>query len=62
MIGNAVKIVDREAAVHYALSILEKGDILVLLGKGHELYQKIKGEKVFFSERACIQEYFDREN
>lgn len=58
--GNAVKIVDREAAVHYALSILEEGDILVLLGKGHELYQKIKGEKVFFSERACIQEYFDR--
>lgn len=58
--GKAVKIVDREAAVHYALSILEEGDILVLLGKGHEMYQKIKGEKIYFSERACIQEYFNR--
>jgi len=59
--GKAVKIPDRGEAIRYALSLIEAGDILVLLGKGHELYQKIKGEKVYFSERECIEEYFNEQ-
>ncbi len=53
--GKYIGIPDRGEAVEYALSILEKGDILLLAGKGHEQYMKIKGEYVPFSEREHIE-------
>lgn len=52
--GKYVSFPDRAEAVHYAISIAEKGDILILAGKGHEEYMKIKGENVPFSEREEI--------
>ena len=55
--GKYVKIVDREEAICYALDHIEKGDILLLLGKGNEQFMKIKGEKVPFSEAECIKRY-----
>ncbi len=42
---DAVEIGDRIEAIEYAISHLEKGDMLVLAGKGHETGQKI-GDKV----------------
>lgn len=48
-------IVDREKAIHYAVEIMESGDILVLAGKGHETYQLIDGERIPFSEREILQ-------
>lgn len=53
--GKFVGIADRGEAVEYALGIMEKGDILLLAGKGHEQYMKIKGEKVPFSEKEHIE-------
>lgn len=53
--GKFIGIPDRGEAVEYALDILEKGDILLLAGKGHEQYMKIKGEYVPFSEREHIE-------
>jgi UDP-N-acetylmuramoyl-L-alanyl-D-glutamate--2,6-diaminopimelate ligase len=38
---SAIEIGDRIEAIEYAISHLEKGDILVLAGKGHETGQKI---------------------
>lgn len=52
--GEYVMIADREEAVRYALSIAQKGDIIILAGKGHEEFMKIKGEKLPFSERKII--------
>lgn len=52
--GNYVVIPDREDAVAYALSHAEKGDMIVLLGKGHEEYQEINGVKHHYSEREAI--------
>ena len=37
------------------VDFLEKGDILLLAGKGHEQYMKINGEYVPFSEREHIE-------
>lgn len=51
--GKYIAIPNREEAINYAISILEKGDILILAGKGHEKYQKMLGNKVPFSEREC---------
>lgn len=53
--GEYIGIPDRGEAVEYALSLLEKGDILLLAGKGHEQYMKINGEYVPFSEREHIE-------
>ncbi|MBP3938704.1 MAG: UDP-N-acetylmuramoyl-L-alanyl-D-glutamate--2,6-diaminopimelate ligase [Clostridia bacterium] len=53
--GKFVGIPDRGEAVEYALGLLEKGDILLLAGKGHEQYMKVNGEYVPFSEREHIE-------
>ncbi len=53
--GKYIGIPDRGEAVEYALGLLQKGDILLLAGKGHEQYMKIKGEYVPFSEREHIE-------
>ena len=39
-------IIDRAEAVMQAVKKAQKGDIVLLAGKGHEAYQEIKGEKV----------------
>jgi UDP-N-acetylmuramoyl-L-alanyl-D-glutamate--2,6-diaminopimelate ligase len=52
--GNYVVIPDREEAVAYALEHAEKGDMIVLLGKGHEEYQEINGVKHHYSEREAV--------
>jgi UDP-N-acetylmuramoyl-L-alanyl-D-glutamate--2,6-diaminopimelate ligase len=44
-------IIDRRAAIEYAVSIAEKGDVVIVLGKGHETGQEIKGEKFPFSDQ-----------
>lgn len=55
--GAYVGIADRGEAVEYALSIMEKGDILLLAGKGHENFMKINGEYVPFSEKEHIENF-----
>lgn len=52
--GKFIKIPDRAEAVAYAIKNAQKGDIVILAGKGHEEYMKIKGEKIPFSERAEV--------
>lgn len=52
--GNYVVIPDREEAVAYALEHAQKGDMIILLGKGHEEYQEINGVKHHYSEREAV--------
>ena len=48
-------VTDRREAVYHALKIAEKGDIIVLAGKGHEDYQVLAGMKrVHFDEREVV--------
>ena len=56
--GGKYEIVkDRKNAIHHAMDICQKGDIVAFLGKGHEEYQDIKGIKYYFSEEKIIKEY-----
>lgn len=48
-------IVDRTEAIAYALGIAQKGDVVVLAGKGHETYQDIGGQKIHYDEREVIK-------
>ena len=59
--GEYVTVPDRREAIRYALSIAERGDILVLAGKGHEDYQEIKGEKFPMDERVILKEILEKE-
>lgn len=58
--GRYIEICDRREAIEYAITHGEKGDIIVLAGKGHEDYQEIKGVKYPMDERVIIQEILDR--
>lgn len=55
--GKYIEIEDRTEAIHYSMDHAEDGDVIVLLGKGHEDYQEIKGQKYYYSEREVILEY-----
>lgn len=58
--GKYVIIPDRTEAVHFALKEAKDGDIVLLLGKGHETVQKIKGEKVHYSDHESVASYFNK--
>lgn len=51
-----LKILDREEAIHRAMTSLEPGDCLLLAGKGHETYQIVGTVKHPFDERAIVLE------
>ncbi len=56
--GKYVIITDRTKAVHYALSEASEGDIVLILGKGHETVQKVKGEKIHYSDHEAVESFF----
>jgi len=56
----SVEIYDRREAIFYALDMARPGDIVALLGKGHEEYFEINGVRSHFSEREVLDEYFGK--
>ncbi len=52
--GEYVVIPDRQEAVNYAVEQAQDGDMIILLGKGHEEYQEINGIKHHYSEREAV--------
>ncbi len=52
--GEYVVIPDRQEAVDYAVQNAKDGDMIILLGKGHEEYQEINGVKHHYSEREAV--------
>ena len=55
---NNYKVIEnRVDAIHQAMDIGEKNDIIVLAGKGHETYQEICGVKHHLDEREIVAEY-----
>ena len=55
--GQYVAIPDRAEAIRWALDHAEEGDIIALIGKGHEEYQEIQGVKHPFSEEQVVREH-----
>ena len=54
--GKYIIIEDRREAIKEALKMINKNDIVVLAGKGHETYQEINKEKLPFDERIIVKE------
>ncbi len=54
--------IDRAKAIKLGLSKLGKGDVLIIAGKGHEEYQEIKGQKIFFSDFVIVEEEVENDS
>ena len=48
---KVLSITDRREAIRTAVALAQKGDIILLAGKGHEDYQIVKGEKRHFDDK-----------
>jgi UDP-N-acetylmuramoyl-L-alanyl-D-glutamate--2,6-diaminopimelate ligase len=53
---KTISIVDRKEAIKAACQIAQRGDIILLAGKGHEKYQEIKGVKHPFDDMEILCE------
>lgn len=57
--ASVVSIVDRREAIRTACMFAEKGDVILVAGKGHETYQDVKGVKHHFDDKEVLREVFD---
>ena len=55
---KVLSIVDRREAIRTACMLAQKGDVVLVAGKGHENYQEIKGVKHHFDDREVLQDIF----
>lgn len=55
---KTLSIADRKEAIRTACMLAEKGDVILVAGKGHENYQEIKGVKHHFDDKEVLKEIF----
>jgi UDP-N-acetylmuramoyl-L-alanyl-D-glutamate--2,6-diaminopimelate ligase len=56
---KVISIADRREAIRAACMMAEKGDVILIAGKGHEDYQEIKGVKHHFDDHEVVRECFN---
>ncbi|MBP8023051.1 MAG: UDP-N-acetylmuramoyl-L-alanyl-D-glutamate--2,6-diaminopimelate ligase [Paludibacter sp.] len=56
--SKSLTIVDRREAIKTACAIAQKGDVVLVAGKGHEDYQIIQGVKHHFDDREEVRNCF----
>ena len=49
--GASIDIPDRREAIAYAIRNAQHGDVIAIIGKGHETYQEVNGVRTHFSDR-----------
>lgn len=55
---STLVIEDRESAIKTACTLAQKGDVILVAGKGHEDYQIIKGVKHHFDDHEVVRQCF----
>lgn len=55
---KVLSITDRKEAIRTACMMAEKGDVILIAGKGHETYQEINGVKHHFDDHEVVKEIF----
>ena len=55
---KVISIVDRREAIRTACMMAQKGEVILIAGKGHENYQEIKGVKHHFDDHEVVKECF----
>ena len=56
-VDNVEIIIDRHIAIQKACELAQKGDYILLAGKGHENYQEVNGVKHHFDDMEELQKY-----
>ena len=56
---KVITIVDRKEAIRTACMMAEKGDVILVAGKGHETYQEINGVKHHFDDHEVLHNIFN---
>ena len=56
---KTISITDRKEAIRTACMMAQKGDVILIAGKGHEDYQEVKGVKHHFDDREVVREIFE---
>ena len=55
---KVLTIVDRRQAIKTACMLAQKGDVILVAGKGHEDYQIVKGVKHHFDDKEEVRACF----
>lgn len=55
-LSNVCVVYNRKEAIKKALEIVDKDDVILIAGKGHEDYQIIKDKKIHFSDKEVVEE------
>jgi UDP-N-acetylmuramoyl-L-alanyl-D-glutamate--2,6-diaminopimelate ligase len=53
--ASVLREVDRKTAIEQAINSAQRGDVILIAGKGHEDYQVIGKEKKHFSDREIVE-------
>ena len=56
--AKSLTITDRREAIRTACALAQKGDVVLIAGKGHEDYQIIQGVKHHFDDKEVVKECF----
>ncbi|MEI8086954.1 MAG: UDP-N-acetylmuramoyl-L-alanyl-D-glutamate--2,6-diaminopimelate ligase [Paludibacter sp.] len=56
--AKSLTIVDRREAIRTACALAQKGDVVLVAGKGHEDYQIVQGVKHHFDDKEVVRECF----
>ena len=48
--NNYEVVIDRKSATEKAINMAQKGDMVLILGKGNETYQKLKTGTIYFND------------
>ena len=60
--GEYITIPDRKEAIFYSIENAKKGDLIAIIGKGHEDYQEINGVRHHFLDREVVDECLEKIN
>jgi len=59
---NYIIELDRKKAIEKGISLLKENDILMILGKGHEDYQIIGNNKIYFNDKETVLNILKSDN
>ena len=59
---KVISIADRKEAIRTACMLAQRGDVILIAGKGHENYQEIKGVKHHFDDKEIVKDIFEKEH
>lgn len=58
--GKFIEIEDRREAIYHAVKNAREGDMIAIIGKGHEDYQEINGVRHHFLDREVVDEAVEK--